>query len=87
MQLKVFSIFDSKVGVYSNPFFCRSKGEALRTFGDLANDPQSRVCHHPGDFTLFELGEFEDNTAVILSHEALINLGCAIEFKSEVSRV
>lgn len=80
---KLFSVYDSKTEAYGVPFAMITKGEALRGFADVANDPQTQICKYPGDFTLFELGEFNELNGMFNIYETKINLGTAIEFKKE----
>jgi hypothetical protein len=82
MLLKAFTVYDSKSEAYLQPFFTGTKGQALRSFQDTANDPQSQICRHAADFILFQIGEFNDANAEFkpCMHT---NLGCAIEFKNE----
>lgn len=80
MQTKVFAVFDSKACAYMAPFFLPSKGLAIRAFVDLATRPDSTVTKYPADFTLFELGEFEDSTGIIKALPAPISIGNALEF-------
>lgn len=82
MNYKMFSVFDSKVGSFARPFFMSSKGEALRAWQDLVNDPQTQFCKHAADFTLFILGEFDDITASYTPLTAPESLGCALEYKT-----
>lgn len=77
---KMFSVYDSKVGAYLQPFFMRSKGEALRGFQELANDPNTQFAKYPSDFTLFEIADFEERTGKITPHKAKISLGLALNF-------
>lgn len=79
MTLKVFAVYDSKALCYGVPFFMPSVGAAVRAFGDLACDPQSSVSKHPTDYILFEVGEFNDSTAGLVSIVAR-NLGFASDF-------
>lgn len=65
MQLRVFCFFDSKVGVFSTPFFCRHVGEALRIAQQLGEDPQTQIGRYPADFSLVEVGSFDDQTGVM----------------------
>lgn len=81
MILKVFAVHDSKVGAYLQPFFQRSKGEALRSWEGVCNDGQSAMSKFPADFTLFEIGEYDDSTGVIKPHEAKISLATGLEGK------
>ncbi|QXP08418.1 MAG: nonstructural protein [Arizlama microvirus] len=82
MKLKLFTVYDSKTESYLRPFSLTTKGEALRGFQETVNDPQSQICKYPADFTLFELGEWDDQSASIIVLEAKINLGNALEFKT-----
>ena len=43
MELKVFSIRDSKGEIYLQPFFNKSHGEAERNFRELVKDEKSMV--------------------------------------------
>lgn len=80
MMLKVFSIYDIKAETYSPPFFLQTVGLAIRTFTDVANDRESRVHKYPEDFTLFEIGTFNDTSGTIIPREANLPLGGALEF-------
>lgn len=60
MILKVFSLFDSKAAAYASPFFMLNEQSAVRELSDLVNEPTSKVHRHPEDYTLFELGEWDD---------------------------
>lgn len=59
MNLCIFMIYDSKAAAYLQPFFSQSQGTALRSFMDLANDPQHEFCKHAEDYTLFYMGTFD----------------------------
>ena len=51
MILKMYTVFDSKVGAYLPPFFLRSNGEAVRSFITTCNDPKHSFYKYPGDYT------------------------------------
>lgn len=78
--MRIFSVYDSKVEAYMTPFFMKSKGEAVRSFADAANDSSTYVSKHPGDYTLFDLGEFDEETATFNLSSTPISLGVAVEF-------
>ncbi len=78
--MKVFSIYDSKAMAYTRPFFVQTHGLARRMFADLANDTQHEVGRHPGDYTLFYIGNWDDQTGFITQDNAHENLGVATEF-------
>lgn len=79
MKLKVFAIFDSKISAFNTPFFQRSSGEAIRNFSDAVNKEEG-LSRHPDDYTLFELGSWDDSTGVFDMHDAPLSLGVAIQF-------
>lgn len=60
MKLRVYTVFDKAVNAYLQPFFCRSKGEAIRSFTEACADPKSNFGKYPVDYTLVELGEYDD---------------------------
>lgn len=81
MLLRVYSLFDSKVGAYQSPIFRRSKLEAIRDFADKVNDPSNPLSRYSEDFTLFELGVFDDEHATFELHNTPISVGVLIEFR------
>ena len=90
MILKIFVIFDSKAGAYLPPFFMHAEGQATRAFSNMANDRSTQIGLNPEDYTLFEVGTFDDNTAQFEMLESKRALGTAIEYcstvQSEVAR-
>lgn len=64
MKYKILSVRDSAADVFGQPFYSTSIGAAVRGFGDEVNNPRegNTIHKHPGDFLLFHLGEFDDNT-------------------------
>lgn len=80
MTLRVYTVFDSKIGTYMRPFVMQTKGEALRSWVDIVNDPQTQFNKHPEDFTLFEIAEYDDATGKFTNHPTPVSLGLALEF-------
>jgi len=70
MSLMVFSVYDSKVGAYANPFYVRTRGEAVRSFSDACGDDNMPFKKHPADYILFFLGTFDESTGRLLGVEA-----------------
>jgi len=81
MILKVFSVYDDKAEAYMSPFYFHSRGQAIRAFSDTANDENSQLHKHSGDFTLFCIADFDDATGLIVNLKH-VNLGCALEYKN-----
>lgn len=70
MLLVCCSIHDSALKAYTRPFYVPALGAAVRAFSDMCNDPQSDFFKHPSDYILYELGEFDDSTALYKPLEA-----------------
>jgi len=85
MIYKVFTIYDSKSETYLQPQYCKTKNECLRIFTDIvnSNDSQNQVAKHPEDYTLFEIGEYDDSIGSFSMLPASISLGNALEYKNQ----
>lgn len=81
MEHKIYSVYDSVVEAYLQPFCAQTKGHAVRMFSDTVNDPNSVFAKHPDDYVLFELGSWSDSDAKYTMHPAPVSLGVALEFK------
>jgi hypothetical protein len=75
MKHFVFSIFDQKAKAFTPPFFMHSEGMAHRAFMDQVNNKESQIHAHPEDYTLFKIGEFDDNAGAIsgMSPQTMVN--------------
>lgn len=77
--MKMYSVFDSQLGLYTKPYYARNRAEALRSFETAVNDPQvfGPIAEH---LTLFEVGEFNEETSKITAYDAQISCGNGIEW-------
>lgn len=64
-KLLICSVFDTKVGAYSPPFTCKSRGEAIRSFEDACRDDKMPFKAHPEDYQLFAVGDFDDQSGLV----------------------
>lgn len=87
MIIKIFSVYDSKAEAFLPPLFMQSVGVARRSFGAAINEVGSDFNKYPGDFTLFELGEFNDSTAEFVLHDAPISLGVGVTYTNAATVV
>lgn len=71
MKLQVYAVYDKAVNAFLQPFYARSAGEAIRSFGELARDNNTNVGRHPTDFLLFGLGEYDDATGLFHCQEPM----------------
>lgn len=82
-KLKMFAPFDSKLQVYMNPMFFLHTGQAERVWVDLCNGPDSMLSKHPEDFTLFQVGEFDDSSGEIRSIHPAVQVMSAVAAKKK----
>jgi len=80
--VKVFSIFDSKAEIFWTPRFYLNAGVALRDFADAvtATKGDNALAQHPEDYTLFEIGNWDENGGDWIGYDAKIALGVGIEY-------
>lgn len=83
MKSKTFTAYDSKVKNYTKPLYHRNAAEAVRAFEEECNNPQSQLNKYPSDFTLFETGEYDDETGVLTFLDAFVSLGNGLQFIKE----
>ena len=79
--MKVFSVYDSKAEAFLPPFFSPTTAVGVRVFEAAANDVEHVFRTFGADFTLFELGEFDERIAKFDLRDAPENLGTALTFQ------
>jgi len=83
MRLRVFSVYDHKAKAYLPPFFMGEQGQAIRSFKDAVNSDGHQFCRHPEDYTLFEIGDFNDSTGELTPHKAELLCNALMLVKGE----
>jgi hypothetical protein len=80
--MNIYCLYDSKTSAYMQPFFKPDHATAKREFSFAVNDYRSVVAKCPEDFTLFHIGQYNEETGVIdgIPGESL---GNAIEYIDE----
>ena len=64
MIKQIFTIYDSKSGVWSQPFYTVRTDSAIRDFGYAASQGDNEIGRYPGDFALYLCGTFDDEACV-----------------------
>ncbi len=80
MIMLAFAIHDSKAEIFTKPFFEITKGSAVRSFSDAVNTEDTDFHRHAEDYTLFQVGAFDDSMGVFERFEAPVSLGNALTF-------
>nr|UXQ88125.1 MAG: nonstructural protein [Microvirus sp.] len=77
---KIYSVYDSKAETYTPPFFQHREAMALRTFADCCNDDGHTFGKHPEDYTLFDLGTYDDDNGCI-TQDKIISVANGLTLK------
>lgn len=80
MKLLAFSVHDSKAEAFLQPFFDQARGSAIRSFIDAVNEEGHQFNRHADDYTLFEVGVFDQEMGKFEKKEP-VSLGNAVSFK------
>lgn len=80
--MKVISVYDSQLEIWSNPQVTLNKGAATRAWTEAVNDEQSPYAKHPQYFTAFLIGDWDENTGQFKQH-APDSIGTAVEFRNK----
>lgn len=79
MKHEIFAVYDSKAAAYLPPFIMHKDEMAIRVFADCINDNGHQFGKNPADYTLFNIGDYDDNNGTV-KHQTKISLGNGIEF-------
>lgn len=74
MQLRGYTIYDNKALQYHSPWFAASDGAAVRSFSDLVNDHNTTIGRHPGDYSLWFCGTYDDNKGHFAAQVPLVHV-------------
>jgi len=80
MEHKIFAIYDQKAFAYLPPFTLPRVEMAERTFLDCVNSDNHAFGKHPADYTLVELGTYDDLKGLISPYDAPKLIGSGVEY-------
>jgi len=86
MKHQMFAIYDSKANAYLPPWVIHQNEMAIRLFADMCNDPKHQFGKNPADYTLFNIGAYDDNKGQVENQKLNISLGNGIEFVKETAQ-
>lgn len=82
MKIPIFAVQDSKAGIFLQPFPMQNNAVAIRAFSHEVNKPGSNFSASPSDYTLYHLGEYDDQTGRFENVVVPENLGTANQYIS-----
>lgn len=81
MKLIIFTVHDSKAEQAPDLYTSTTQATGLRRFKATCDNPESDFYKFPGDYTLFELGTWDQKTLKIEEYKTPIHHGLALQFK------
>lgn len=69
MKLKIYSIKDTTIGSFMNPFYLQNDNVAIREFSNVIKyaPAENNIKRNAKDMELFCLGEFDEESGIIKS--------------------
>jgi len=71
MKYAVCAVKDRAVDAFNRPIYVPTIGVAVRSFTDEVNRKDSELANHPEDYDLYELGQWDDGTAIYTPLDAI----------------
>lgn len=84
MKYYIYSVLDTKVGMFGGLVLDITDDAAVRNFSDGVNDnrPDNKLFRHSEDFALYRIGVFDQDNGSVVSEDKLICLVTASAVKS-----
>lgn len=81
MKINLYSLKDTKLGKFCQPFTAPNDEIAKRMLNSTINAGGNNIAEYPEDFQLFKLGHYEEDTGELTTENEFI--ANATEFKKE----
>lgn len=85
MKSKMFSVRDSKIGTFTQPFFSQTVGAALRSLEAAVYDTNHDFCKWAKDFDLYHIGEYDAETGTVIPLAQPQHIASCLDFKNQKS--
>jgi len=81
MNVNIYAVYDTKAEAFGAPFTLQADGIAVRSFIQACENPESEFNRYPNDFTLYQIGTYDDSNAFIATNkpEELITAAQALK--------
>jgi len=61
----MYTVLDFAAKVYLPPFCVPSERDAKHQFENAVLDPQTSISKYPADYTLYQIGEFDQRSGIL----------------------
>jgi hypothetical protein len=80
MTINLFTVYDAAAARYLEPFHAPTIEYAIRQFRSSVEQEGHMFAKYPEDYTLFHIGEYNQETGLLTPNAAPVSLGVAITF-------
>lgn len=74
----MLAVKDAKVGSFARPVPVVNAATGVRAFADAVNDPSTEYFKHPDDYSIWELGTFDDQTGTFTNSASPTQLATGV---------
>lgn len=67
--VNIYVVYDRASKHYGSIHNQKTDAEAIRSFSQVVNEPGNQISNTPDDFTLFSIGQFDQNIGELTSWE------------------
>lgn len=79
--MKIYNVYDAKAECYLTPIFFKTHALAIRAFENAINTPEHDFNRYSEDYTLFHIGDYDEDNGTITPVLTLVPLSKANELK------
>lgn len=80
MKINMYAIKDRQLDAFMLPFPAQTNGAAIRSFGNHTKEEGHPVAQHPDDYSLYHLGDYDDQVGKMTSLETPVKIAEASDF-------
>lgn len=80
MKTQIYSVYDMAAKAYLPPFYSVNDDTALRSFASAVQDTNHNFSRHAADYTLFNIGVFDDEQGDITPLQPHSKLATALQY-------
>lgn len=72
--LKLYSLYDKLAKGFHAPFPAENDDVAIRNFSEILQDSRGSYSKHPGDYWLYRMGEFHQDSGAIVAEGEVVRI-------------
>jgi len=84
MKQRLYTIYDNKAQTHGRPFTAINDNVAIRSFAQAVRDPQTEFSKAPGDYMLYGIGAYDDDTGIIEPERAPVHIATGTDLLAKI---